>query len=364
MHVVIATGLYPPEIGGPATFSVFLEKGLKEKHIGCTVVPFSSVRHLPKVIRHISYFIKVLRTIRHGSVVLALDPVSVGFPALLAARLRGAPFYLRAGGDYAWEQAVQRWGFKGLPEEFPGTFPLPFAGRVLVWTERYVARHARRILTQSGHLASIVVRWGVSSDMISVVPNSVSLPSLPTRAEARKQFNFGDEPVIVSSGRFVPWKGFNAVIHGYSIVQKDFNDARLVLAGDGPERAALASENHAVQFLGPLSKEKLFALLRAADVFVLNTRYEGFSHQILEAMATGVPIVTTNIPGNRDLAENGKTALLVAFNDVSALAAAIKRLLSDKNLTESVVREAKSRASIFTPERTFNETCRAIGIQV
>ena len=364
MHVVIATGLYPPEIGGPATFSVFLEKGLKEKHIGCTVVPFSSVRHFPKVIRHIAYFFKVVRAIRRDSIVLALDPVSVGFPALLAARIRGAPFYLRAGGDYAWEQAVQRWGFTGLPEEFPGTFALPIAGRVLVWTEKYVARHAKRVLTQSGHLASIVARWGVEEGKISVVPNSVSLPVLPTRDEARKQFNFGDEPVIVSSGRFVPWKGFAAVINAYSIVRKDFKDARLILAGNGPERAALALKNHMVQFPGSLSKEGLFTLLRAADVFVLNTRYEGFSHQILEAMAVGVPVVTTNIPGNRDLAEDEKTALLVNFNDEAALALTIKRLLTNPQLREKIVRGAHERALTFTPERSFKESCKAIGIDV
>lgn len=358
-HVVIATGLYPPEIGGPATFSVFLERKLQKHSIPYTTVPFSKTRFLPKGIRHVAYFFTVLRAIRRDSIVLALDPVSVGLPAMLAARLRGTPFYLRAGGDYAWEQAVSRWGFKGLPEEFPGNSNLPLAGKLLVWTERFVAKRAERILTQSGHLASIVERWGVSKDKISVIPNAIELPELPTREEARKQFGFGDERIIVSAGRFVPWKGMSAVIAAL----KNIPETRLVLAGDGPELRTLEGQaDSKVQFVGNLSKERLFALLQAADVFVLNTRYEGFSHQILEAMTIGIPVVTTNIPGNKELAENTKTALLVPWNNEKELTEAIQRLLSDQELARKIIEGAHVRSKEFTPERTFNETCRAIGL--
>ncbi|RJR13830.1 glycosyltransferase family 1 protein [Candidatus Parcubacteria bacterium] len=360
-HIIIATGVYPPEIGGPATFTIFFEEELRKRGIPYTTIPFSGVRFLPKGIRHIAYFLRVLRAIRGRSIVLALDPVSVGFPAVLAAWIRGTPFYLRAGGDYAWEQATSRWNFQGLPEEFPGDFKLPLSGKLLVWAERFVARRAKRILTQSGHLASIVERWGVSRDTISVIPNSIVLPELPTHEEARKQYNFGDERVVVSAGRFVPWKGMSAVMNA----SKEISHIRLVLAGDGPERHALeAQANVQTQFVGALSREKLFTLLRAADVFVLNTRYEGFSHQILEAMAIGIPIITTDIPGNRELAEEGKTALIVPWNDEKRIAEAIRRLLTDAGLARTVAEGAQARAKEFTPERTFTETVKALGISL
>lgn len=366
MHIVIATGLYPPEIGGPATFAAFFEKELKEKGIPCTVVPFNSVRHLPKVIRHIAYFIRVLRATKRGSIVLALDPVSVGLPALFAARFRGAAFYLRAGGDYAWEQAVQRWGFKGLPEEFPGDTPLPLMGRLLVWAERYVARRARRILTQSGHLASIVARWGVAREHIVVIPNGVARPSLPPREKLRDEFGWGSGPVVVSAGRFVPWKGFRALMDAVASLKSDFPDIRLCIAGGGPEEKTLRT--HAVmlstrtEFLGSLSKDALAHVIHAADVFVLNTRYEGFSHQIAEAFVLGTPVVTTDIGGNKDLAKNEKTALTVSFDDVPALAGAIRRLLSDRQLARRIADGAETHVRSFTPERTFRESCEAIGI--
>lgn len=365
MHVVIATGLYPPEIGGPATFTVLLEEGLHTNNIPFTTIPFSSVRRFPKGARHLVYFWKVLVATRSDSIVLALDPVSVGLPALIAAQLRGALFYLRAGGDYAWEQAVSRWGFKGLPEEFPGNISLPIAGRFLMWTEKYVARRAERVLTQSGHLASIVARWGISREKIAIIPNAVELPPLPSREEVRRKYGFNDVPIIVSAGRFVPWKGFKILIQAFSTLRKEFPKARLMLAGDGPERPLLeASASEGATFMGTLSKESLYQLLRAADVFALNTRYEGFSHQILEAFTVGVPVITTDIPGNVDLAENGKTALTVPWNDEGEIVKAIRSLLSDRELAQKIAAGGHARAKEFTPERTFAETCAALGISL
>jgi glycosyltransferase involved in cell wall biosynthesis len=366
MHVVIATGLYPPEIGGPATFAAFFEKGLKEKNVPCTIVPFSTVRRLPKIIRHFDYFIRVARATRRGDIVLALDPVSVGLPALFAAKMRHASFYLRAGGDYAWEQAAQRWSFRGLPEEFPGSARLPLAGKLLVAVERFVARRARRILTQSGHLASIIARWGVARDRIVVIPNGVTVEELPPREKLREEFGWKG-PVVFSAGRFVPWKGFEAVMDAVASLKRDLPEVRLCIAGTGPYEAGL--RNHAlrlnvpVHFLGTLSKSSLMHAMHAADVFVLNTRYEGFSHQIAEAFAVGIPVVTTNIPGNHELAQDGRTALLVKWNDVEAIRAAIEKLLGDKELSARMAESAKRHVATFTPARSFRETCEALGIE-
>ena len=78
--VLIATGLYPPEIGGPATYTKLLETRLPEYGFEISVLPFSSVRHLPKIIRHAAYFLKCLSRARAADIVFAQDPVSVGLP--------------------------------------------------------------------------------------------------------------------------------------------------------------------------------------------------------------------------------------------------------------------------------------------
>ncbi len=110
MRLLIATPLYPPDPGGPATYAKALEEGLPPLPIEVDLVKFSDVRHLPKGVRHVAYFWRVLRALKGVDVVLALDPVSVGLPALLAALIARKKFVLKVVGDYAWEQGRQRWG--------------------------------------------------------------------------------------------------------------------------------------------------------------------------------------------------------------------------------------------------------------
>src|SRR3989344_8147291 len=104
MKLLIATGLYPPESGGPATYTKLLEERLPALGFSVLVLPFSRVRHLPKIIRHIAYFFKCLRMACAADVVYALDTASAGLPAALAAKLAGKKFLVRVHCDYAWEQ--------------------------------------------------------------------------------------------------------------------------------------------------------------------------------------------------------------------------------------------------------------------
>ncbi|MBX4192602.1 hypothetical protein KW798_03930, partial [Candidatus Parcubacteria bacterium] len=108
--ILIATPLYPPESGGPATYAKLIEKELTARGFVVQVLPFSTVAHLPFGVRHVVYFFKVLFSA--AWTVYALDPVSVGFPAALASSMVGKKFLLRVPGDYAWEQGQQRFGVK------------------------------------------------------------------------------------------------------------------------------------------------------------------------------------------------------------------------------------------------------------
>ena len=110
-----------------------------------------------------------------------------------------------------------------------------------------------------------------------------------------------------------------------------------------------------VKLLGRLSQADLFKQLVEAKVFVLNSAYEGFSHQLLEVMALGVPIVTTIIGGNPELISSGENGLLVPYDDKTALIEAIEQLLFDPVLNQKLVRGAKSRVVTFNKERMIKE---------
>ena len=95
MKVLIVTPLYPPEIGGPATYTAALKRHLGSLGFNLTILPFSRVRVYPKVFRHLLFTYQIWKKSKGVDLVYAQDPVSVGFPVFLACRLRKKKFILR-----------------------------------------------------------------------------------------------------------------------------------------------------------------------------------------------------------------------------------------------------------------------------
>lgn len=367
MKIVLAAGLYPPDIGGPATFAKQLADFLVTKNVQVEVVPFSTVRELPPIVRHLSYFYRVWRQSRGARYIVALDPVSVGLPAVLASRLRGVPLLLRIGGDFAWEQGVQRYGVKDTLDVFAQKPKKDYGAKVerLARIQAYVAAYATRVVVPSDYLKTIVAKWGVPTERIRRIYSSAEVGALPTREQARQAFGFKDEKIIVSAGRFVPWKGFPVLIDAMLLVQKEFPNAKLVIAGSGPDDALIRA--HAKKILGAsavcmgdMSKERLLQLVCAADVFALNTNYEGLSHQLIEVMQASVPVVTTKVGGNPELIEDGVTGRLVAFDDVSTLAAAIVETC--KREDTRLVEAARAKAKTFSYAHSMSQWSDLLGV--
>lgn len=365
MKILIATGLYPPELGGPATYTRVLETELPRSGIDVIVLPFRRVRHLPKVIRHIWYFFLVFREGKNADVIYAQDPISVGVPAFLAAWLLGKKFLLKVVGDYAWEQATQRSGFRDNLESFQSA-ELPFIPRFLRALERFVARRALRVIVPSKYLSRILLEWGVPRKKISVVYNGMEeLGDTGNKPVLRGLIKFRGK-LIVSIGRLVPWKGFSELIGMTADMKKDFPDLKLMIIGAGPDLDMLEKEAEAkgladdVVFTGALSRDVLLRYVRASDVFVLNTRYEGFSHQILEVMAVGVPVVTTKIGGNPEAIDHEQSGFLVAPNDAARIKGYAKALLTDAGLRARITASAKRKVKQFSNERMVIETIKLL----
>jgi glycosyltransferase involved in cell wall biosynthesis len=135
----------------------------------------------------------------------------------------------------------------------------------------------------------------------------------------------------------------------------------LVIAGDGGERIALeeyAAElgiSKRVRFVGNVSKDTLGAIIKAADVFVLNTAYEGLSHQLLEVMDLGTPIVTTPAGGNAELISDRVTGYLVKYNNCEALVDAMSCLFEHEGSRHHLVQAARLRSKEFSKERVIEQ---------
>lgn len=360
--ILIATGIFPPDIGGPATYSKLLADKLPERGFEVVVANFGEVRGLPKVVRHIVYFFNVLARARGCDVVYAQDPVSVGLPAILAAKLLRKKFYLKVVGDYAWEQGVQRAGVTdGLDTFSREHAKYSFFVRLLKCIERRVALSADVIITPSEYLKTIVTNWGVPAEKITVIYNGFDAPALVDDKETLRKKLGIEGYAILSVGRLVPWKGFMMLVEMMPNLVKDISDAHLFIAGSGPDQVLLEKKvaelglTEHITFLGKLSQEKLFEYIKASDVFVLNTSYEGFSHQLLEVMALGTPVITTPAGGNVEILSDHTNGLLVPFNDQVLFEKAVKELHSSGAVAQSVAQAAQKKSHEFSDERMLEK---------
>lgn len=323
MRLLIATGLYPPESGGPATYAKLLEERLPALGFEVSILPFSRVRHWPKIIRHAAYFWKCLQMARSADVVYALDTVSVGFPSALAAKLAGKKFLVRVPGDYAWEQARQRFGVTDDLDDFQSKFYGPRVG-LLRAIQRFVVRSAHTVVTPSNYMQKIVAGWGAESRVIYSSIDLTSSYELPK--------NRPEGFLVVSSGRRVPWKNF-----------------------DGVERVVAKEKNWHLFIAEELPRAQALGWVKAADVFVLNSSYEGLSHALIEAMALGTPIVATAVGGNPELIEDGINGLLVPLHNDEALYAALKRIEADKDGALARAQSARASTKKFSIDTTITE---------
>lgn len=350
MRLLLATPLYPPEAGGPATYAALLAAYLPAQDVQVDVVKFRDVRGYPPGVRHFLYMTRVMQSSRTADVILALDPVSTGLPALLAARMLGKPFAVKVVGDYAWEQGVQRFGITDTLDEFVKRRRVPLSVALLRSVEAWVAKSARAVIVPSAYLKGILEAWGVPEARLRVIYNAIELGE-PVPADMTLASG-----TMVSVGRLVPWKGFEGLIDALAQVQERVPEARLVIVGDGPERARLAAHAEKaapgrVTFLGAKSHEETLAVMRQATVLALNSTYEGLSHLLIEALMLGLPVVATRAGGNPELVKDGDNGLLVPPGDTEALAAALVRIMGDPVYAASLAERTAPAKTTFTPER-------------
>jgi glycosyltransferase involved in cell wall biosynthesis len=417
MRLLIATGIYPPDIGGPATYAAQLFEHLPKRGIEVKVATYadekvksqkskvktttqnskilSVSRSIPKGLRHLLYFSKVLRHGWKADVIYALDTVSAGLPAAIAAKILRKPFVVKVVGDYAWEQwqvktqnAKRKSGkindfIAGAPsrrragdgqnynskfktiEEFQNERQ-DFFTEMRRLIQKWVVRNAHVVITPSEYLKNIIAGWGIAREKIKVIPNAVIVPeALPSKEEARSRLGL-EGVILLSAGRLVPWKGFRALIAMMAQIKNEVPEARLLIIGSGPEEEPLKAyvrDNELegrVSFIGSVPRDTLWAYLAAGDIFLLNTAYEGFSHQLIEAMSAGIPVVTTAVGGNPEIIEDGIEGLLVPYNDAETLRRRIVFLLQDKKRSAEIRERAKKKAAQFSLERMLTETVRVL----
>ncbi|MBF0217288.1 MAG: glycosyltransferase [Candidatus Omnitrophica bacterium] len=208
------------------------------------------------------------------------------------------------------------------------------------WTRlnhRFFSLFRDKIIAVSDELKEFLSKEvGIDPEKITRIYNAVDVGDYPVGIDAVKKKNeIGIKPEIMVIGmiaRLVPVKDHLTLFKAFKEVKKTFHNVKLLVAGDGPLRGAL--EKAAIQmcgageiiFLG--NRSDVSELLRIMDIVCLSSLSEGLSLVLAEAMASGVPIVATNVGGNAELVVDGSTGFLVPPGEVESMAEAILELLN------------------------------------
>lgn len=157
-----------------------------------------------------------------------------------------------------------------------------------------------------------------------------------------------DEPLLLWTGRLDPVKGFEEMLEAFAHVCR-VRPARLLLAGEGPYRQAVERLIRRLQLDDRVAllgrRDDVPALLKTADLFLFCSRTEGLPNALMEAMAAGVPVVATDVPGCRDLITSGETGLLVPSGSIESIARAVLHLLEDRRRARSLSEAARAWVS-------------------
>lgn len=213
MRIVIATGICPPDIGGPAKYAAALAREFEALGHRVRVVSFGAPeRLLPFGLRHLWFFLRIILPVAESDAVLALDAVSVGLPAVCAARLLARRVLLRIGGDFLWESYSERsGGLVPLPDFYARRPELSIKERLIFRAQKFVLRSADALVFNSSWLADIWQPvYGLVKDKVTVVGNHCE------RGE-------GSEPrakVFLSAGRPIRLKNMERVRRAFKEAQR------------------------------------------------------------------------------------------------------------------------------------------------
>ncbi len=320
MKIVVATGIYPPEVGGPSYYAQGLAEALRAAEHNVPVVTYGVLKRLPTGIRHLAYMFRLAPHLPGADAVIALDTFSVALPVVLLARLFRVPVVIRTGGDFLWEAYTERTNdLLPLPDFYERHRPFTRKERIIFSLTRFVVRRARMVFSTEMQRDIWVRAYGIDVAKTHIIGNAVDAPLSPEPPRA-KNFLWYGRPLALKNGK------------------------RLHAA------FLRAKESHPDIILeeGMLSRDRLMERMRSCYAVVLPSVSEVSPNYILDALRFKKPFIMTKYSGLAEwLAPYGT---LIDPLDEDDIARAIGELATDEGYAR-----ACARARRFSFVRTYTD---------
>lgn len=292
MKILIAASIYPPDPGGPAIHAKKQYEWFKLHGTKVEVVILSQFMFLPKVVRHLIFFLNLLAKGWRYDVIYAHDAVGTGIPAFLAARALGKKMIVRVGGDLAWERVAQEGGSKSMLEWYESGEHL---NNSIFRLSRWLLSRADHIILPSDLLRNLYKKYfDISGDKMTVIPNPIP---------DRHNFQFPTEQLIFFASRLVSYKNLDLTIKAFKKVLETHPDLRFIIAGDGPEKRNLENLtkklglSNSVQFTGSISQERVNDFTAKCLFTIAPALTEFNPNYVLQGISCGKPFLISKEQG-------------------------------------------------------------------
>ena len=351
MNILITVGIFPPDIGGPASFVPKISDFLIENGHNVKIICLSEVgnintednfdvirikrsNNLP--IRWIKTIYQIVKNGRRSDLIFVNG---LGVESAIANLILQKQLIRKIVGDPVWERAYNK---KRITESFDDfqNNKHSFLIEVQKLLRNWSINSAEIVITPSDHLKSFVSGIGYSKKILKI-NNGVNITDINRANESKADINL----IIIS--RLVVQKNINIVIEAMKLL--DNKNLKLSIIGEGGEFSKLESTIHdlnlqnQVQLLGKIDNNKVSQFLLTADIFIQASDYEGLPHSVLEAINYEVPILSTETGGCKDLLNDGERGFIIPMPpDKKVIAENISFIIENKAEATKRANEAKS----------------------
>jgi glycosyltransferase involved in cell wall biosynthesis len=364
VRIVVVSGIWPPDVGGPASHAPEVASFLLSRGHEIEIVTTADAapapqpypvrwvsRSSPRGVRHLRGAALVRARARRADVVYTTGMFGRSSAGAAAAR---RPYVIKLTADPAFERSRRTGLVGGTVDEFQSGGGGP--GAALLRLARDVElRHAAHVFCPSAYLRDLAVTWGVAPERVSVLPNAAPrLPELLPRERLKESLGVNGA-TIAFAGRLTAQKSLDRALEAVAAA----DGVSFVVAGDGPDRAPLEARarelgiGDRVRFVGAQPRARVVELFHAADATILSSSWENFPHTVVEALAVGTPVLAMEAGGVAEVVRDGVNGLLVPAGDTAALADAVRRYFGDAELRERLRAEAAASVAEYSPERVF-----------
>lgn len=313
MRILIATGIFPPDIGGPAIYAQKLAEQFSSRGIDTAVITygknfspnqnypiFGISRKWPIGLRQLLYLVKILALASKSEAILALDSLGAGLPAVLAGKILNKKVIVRMGGDFLWEKYIE-------------------TGRGQVTMTEFYNRKLNRHYLALNYLIMLVLRLAdyaafttnfqrnLFIDNYSIKEKqSVVIGNIFEKGAGLSNPHKGGTKTILWAGRFLKLKNLDYLLNGFKRLLEQDNSLLLKLVGDGPELPQLKVQSEKLKvddkvlFLGPLSRDALTEEIKKSYFCVLPSLSDISPNFILECLSLNKAVILTQETGIKD----------------------------------------------------------------